>query len=676
MTLKFPESFEIPSLDSYLPQNKIPVVQCSERAQKPTEELSKLLATASLLGIKFDNAQYLNRLKPESLNKIRESIIPKTAKTFFNIQNSYGFKEYARTILEYLRSYGGFCDIPTSAFDIPENVELPEVKVNKTYSFDTMVFFEDIEKILITKKNPNTRDLEILKNLEHAESLDTGIINNRVVLKMLASYELKLRFIPLNAADIRVYIEAKKSIRKRLKTSEKTWIMVCLNNLRNDDVLSNFATNKKFWRLVESEIKPTQTKYNNYPNAQRLFGYLRDNDFSKSSNSMIERLISSGGFKNVVDNCLATKSPQYLIRNLTKIIKLQKPQNWELDALFGVKDLTLKQIFECLRGLESNGVVKVKTKFVKYSKTPLPLGYVNKLKSILNELAEAEFTRKLDDFLEQPKNNEYPEIERPISELKNIAIPTQDDAFFDVPLDKGYITRGSKVPFSQFGIDKGISVFVAWKRKDNTEGELDLDLSARVQCTKENVNYTWLQNKSGSVKHSGDYTFCQAFNPENPLITCEMINIFTQNEKGLVDITLNSWNGVDLKEYDVYVGFSNIQELPDDETWDYEHSYFNLNSAKWLAKITSFKPGFMHLFTIDTVNETILFTGVQNSESVMVPSNEIESKSSLTYEYYNDFLKIPSVLGLCLGTQKLLKKSKDTYNPYKLKDFIDFIINR
>lgn len=107
------------------------------------------------------------------------------------------------------------------------------------------------------------------------------------------------------------------------------------------------------------------------------------------------------------------------------------------------------------------------------------------------------------------------------AKLKNINVPLSNK---DLPIFDKYFTRKSviKVKTNTF------RVFIGWKSKDNKAKNIDLDLSTMALDSnfKKVANVYWgSYNTVMGIKHSGDYTQCREFNPNNPVVTAECIDI-------------------------------------------------------------------------------------------------------------------------------------------------------
>ena len=645
--------------------------------------------------------------------------------TFLNLDKDYGIKEFMRTALQYLKDYGGY-DIPEHFYDkiskLPKTDTPPQI-----YSFNTQIFSTSLDEILISKKNPNTQDLMILDNLKYASKLECTIVSNRVVLaKILSINTLNFSFTPHNVASIRIFAQLAKEKQKHLKTSQKRFILHSLQGFDEALVMDDFATHKAFWKGVEKQIKPTQKKYEKFTKAREFFRKLKNNDFAKSNNAIIEKSLKND---DIISKMAALKSPQYALRNITKVLK----NNPNLDFTPQLKKLkpTLKQLVELYLHLQSpSGISKIKTKFFKHDTQPLSVEK-RELAAVVIKNLIAQKCKKIAQIYAKTRENLTPlkACKRPLDELKSVALPVQNDCFFDAPLNAGYVSRGSKIPFSQLGIAEDFCAFVAWKRKDGAVGNLDLDLSACYigEMGVSHINYTRLNDEKNGIKHSGDYTSCRAF--EDGLITAEAIN-FKALTSGSAQIVLNSFNGVDLNAYDVYVGFANRHLSKDKQqiaenlgqkfsaaflkSKDKNHSFLQLEKACWAAKITSAQAGYLHLMSLDFAAQTALLTGVQMSGRLFASSNSSQSTMAMVQSYYSRFASV-SVLDLLellektlgdestqlleilqidekfsknLGVSKNFKfdlnsdsKSdskpykKASYNPYALKEFLDYIIN-
>ncbi len=149
--------------------------------------------------------------------------------------------------------------------------------------------------------------------------------------------------------------------------------------------------------------------------------------------------------------------------------------------------------------------------------------------------------------------------------LKNICLPISPKHTFK---SSTYSSRCSSICISE---NQNFSFFIAWKRKDNKSGILDLDLDACAfkmnysdpvleYSVLDYCDYTRKTPDQVALKHSGDFTSCRAFDPNNPVITAEFINVDHSKflnlpgQGNMIAFSAHSYNYVDFDEYDIFFG--------------------------------------------------------------------------------------------------------------------------
>lgn len=659
------------------------------------EEIANTLALAHIHRVTFDDYNFLKYLDKEELKELDDSIPEKFGVTLLDIRKEYGLEEFLKTILQYMRDYGNL-DIPREIYDTISNYRVvAKPRTIKVLSFTD--YANEIKSIANSKKNPTSKELKLLQITQrYIKEAEFGIIPNRNVL-----YELALRipmtFVCHTTSGLRRYIEARidtASSRvpyRTLKTRDKTFVMRTLDGLPKSEVLDDFATNRYFWKCVEKAVIPTKKKYNHFKNAQELFRLLRDNDFKESNNSIIEntKLPLASKFNQMV----SLKGANFALRNVTRILKQSDADIKEVESLahrIEKANPSLKQLFELWRALDyadlDESVVKTRQGFWLRKKEKLPQTPANALFSEIKTIIKNKANSKLFEYAEELKTNKelkekyekFPDIEIPNRLLRGIAIPTSTDGFFDIDFSKHYITRGSAFELDRFlNPEEPYSVFVAWKSKDNKEKHQDLDLSCNLvynyDTAKNTIefdacNYTHLKvEKDGKeiVKHSGDWTSCVEFDAKNPRVVAELIKINYANAKDIdLNFVLNCFNSVSMKNFDVYVGL--IRE--EDVEYADERAYVNLSKAAFLTKLSNDFIGYLKLFTIR--NRSIRFECAPLNTLVGTSSASAAKSSQVCGEYFGPFTSFD----MLDFVGDMLDYPKDTHNPYKLNEFMTYIL--
>ena len=648
-------------------------------------KIAELLILCDAYNVKFSRLDFLNILTERELETLKTYVTRYIGTSLFNIKRLYGLEEAIKTFLQYARDYGDW-DIPRDLWDtkIKLKIEKPEtetfIQVLSFYDY-----FSELEKIIESSKNPDSREIGYLYETRHLKTLECGIIPNRNVLGILAQRVDKFKFKAHTTSSLRSFIEG----RPKLRTSDKTFIMYSLNKLKESEVLDDFATKRKFWKSVEKQIIPTQKRFNNCSLAQSYFYKLRNNDFKNSNNSKIEnqQMNLVDKFKQMCE----LKSSNFAIRNVTKIAKRINFSGEEIQDLMGEirkSNVSLKQLIELYRGLNhltcEKNYVKIKGKFWGYKRqSDDSLGM---LFGSIREEIQRKFIILTRQYMEDinsdtelaKKYRGFPDITISNNLLKGIAIPTSTDGFFDIDLSKHYITRGSEFEIARFlNPNNPYGVFVAWKAKDNKEYHMDIDLSCNAVSSKnepvdfdtsfkyEVCNYTYLNGKG--IKHSGDWTSCREFDPNNPTVVAEIITVDPQKviDKQL-NFMINCFNGVSIKNYDVYIGLIRKEDIKTD---NYSNkSLINLDDAAFICGLGGDQNGYIKLFTIE--NGRILFEGTEISDKTFRNSMATIRENIVSSRYFSRFSDF-DVYDLI----EMLDFKSENHNPYKLNLFLNTVLN-
>lgn len=668
MTYKFNKEIEF--LNPQLFNDKIVYIPENAFKNPDYKEIADFLIFCKTFGITFKKdsnyLEVLSNFSPGALQEIRYNLTPKLGVTFFNLKKEYGLEEFWRTIFEYLKSYNNITEIPDELFINFPNTKAP--KVNKEYEFvEPSCYFEKLWNILNSSKNPTSKDNMFLYETSKLDFLKVNYILNRNVLKELSKNCKNFKFLAKDTAQLREFYNSLGKVR----TSNKTFIMKSLNTFQEGEVLSDFNSNKGFWKYVEHNLKPTQKKYSKYPNTQRFFKLLRNNEFKTSYNSIVEDSLQKNSLLDFFKLASKLKSPQYAARNVTKYLKNNDYKEQEVKELLSYienNDIKIKVLIELYKGLLYQTEIKtykIKNKFwiTQDNKTYNFDYFANELKNIILKKVKV----KALEFVKLENNEEntkIPAISRSVEELKRVPFPTGTDNFFKVDTSKGYVTRGTKLKLSDY-VKGDYIVFVAWRMKNYKRGEYDLDLSGieflnddikNLKC--EYASYFELESKN--MKHSGDFTFCKEFNPETGLITCECI-LVKENADNL-HFLLNTYNEVSLKDLDIFVGICDAK----DYGGQLETGLLNIEKAKLLFEISQDFTGFYKLFSI--TNGYLMLEGVNCSEKVLAGANS-ENLNILASSKYIERLH-------CLNVYDFVKDlGIEVYNPYKLEILMDYVIN-
>lgn len=647
------------------------------RSKHLEEEVAKVLALAKFNNLTLKNPDVLWDLGEDALEEIQQQLGSIQGITLFDISKEYGLEEAFKTIAQYLRDYGNF-DLPDSLWlDLGGIQKIPAEP--KTLEFVGPEAYEtELGRIFASPKNPDSFDNSVLWNLTGVKSLECDIIVNKEVLK-IAMQNTLVFFKPINTAQIRIYAGAYR----KLKTSQKTWVMRNLNKFPIADILDDFATHKQEWKLIEGRIIPTQKRYAGYGTACRAFHYLRDSDFGMSNNSQIERILGSSVSSDVKFKALCElKSPQFAIRNFTRIYNPKDTSIWEVIAN---TDIRLKQLVELYNALSLTGntrTARIKGKY--WTRKVLNISYnsaLEKLKGIIGDkikkLAKDFATELLTNKALQEKFASAGPSMVAVDSLSSYALPINTDKFM-VSENYPLLTRGTKLPLNQ----SKIGVFVSWKRKDGKAWQQDIDLSANIVDSDyakspleglpavEVVNYTHLKNEGRGIKHSGDFTSCMEYNPQTGFITTEMItaDLSKCRDKDL-HFMINTFNGISLKDFDVYIGICNsaqVEKIYKDSNG--KHSAFRLEDASMLFKIAGDIAGYYKLFTI--TDNSILFEGTEIN-ALMGFASQRSALSAAQAQIYTESLRSYSVKDFVEAQYP----NKTEVNADKLRLFLEYAVN-
>lgn len=339
---------------------------------KESKKIAEIITLCNLYNVKLDKRHFLYGLKDAELDQVRSAIVKYVGVSIFDLDKVYGLQEAIKTILQYARDYGSF-DIPREFWD--SEVKIPKFKYKETIiSCLTFTdYIKELQSIIASSKNPDSRDLNYLQQTVNLETLCCGVIPNRNVLKELVKNVKNFKFKCHTTASLRVFIEAKLDSKQKLKTSDKTFIMNTLNQLDKAEILDDFAANRRFWKFTERNVIPTQKRYEKFKKARAAFANLRDNAFYESNNSKIEN--AEMDLIEKFNQMRELKSDNFAIRNVTKLLSWYNPDDNEVEELIEeIKktNVSLKQLLELFRSIDYSGVdrnyVKIKGKFWSYER--------------------------------------------------------------------------------------------------------------------------------------------------------------------------------------------------------------------------------------------------------------------------------------------------------------------
>lgn len=653
----------------FIPQN----TQKRHSNEKALAELI-VFCRANKITLKGNTGILLN-LNKTSIDTLKSEIAPIVGATMFDFDKEYGLEECLKTIAQYLRDYGNF-DIPKSVYFDIANYVAPDATPKEFELVPVEYFYAELEKILRSPKNPDSYANEILGMLNFACPYSYGKIANKQVLAALLSINPLNKFNPANAAQLRIFSQCIY----KFKTQDKTFIMKELSQMPESDVLDEFATHRSEWLQIEKRIIPTQFRYRNYK-AQRYFHRLRDRDFSDSNNAQVVKILAGNACapEKYRELC-KLKSPQFAVRSLSQIVSKPQDANDALGFEIARSKPRLKQLIEAYNGLGIQGSTKtskIKDKFwtrnVKDGAQERNAAIRDLLFVLIREgiLAKTqEYAKLLADSStpEYRKNLEYqanPKMIRAL-DLEQFALPLNTERFYDFE-NAPVAGRGSQIDLSKIGPE--YCVFVAWKSKDGREVRQDIDLSCNVidnGVFKTAINYTHLEGPG--LKHSGDFTSTIEFDPNKGLVVAEMVRVNRTKQDADLHFMINTFNGLSLSKFDVYVGIAKREAL----TCRGGRKYFKLDDALLKFKISGDITGYYKLFTIS--GTTLLLEGTIVTSACFYSSG-IATRGAIQSQEYCRNLGEFSVFDYVTAVTGTKNVENLSVNISALKDEIDFVVN-
>lgn len=662
---------EVQILDK-ITNNEIYIIESNKT--ETGDKIGELFVLAKFFNVSFDNPNKLNGLNNKSIENIKEQIASLSGDTLFNIEKEYGLQEAFKTISQYLRDYGNF-DIPESLWVNYKDLMRPEdFKTVKFVIKNENDYTKILQEILNSTKNPDARAFLVLSNLKYTKELNFDKVLNKQTLKSILIFQPGTKFNPVNTAQLRIYAESFK----KLKTSQKTFIMRNLEKFKYADIMDDFSAYRNEWKHIEKCIIPTQKRFKHFSKARDAFYNLRDSNFKESNNSQIARILDSNENSVTKFNTLVElKSAQFAMRNFTRIISTDTDFGELKEAILN-SQVKLKHLLELYNSFSEPGykTAKVKTKFYTYENIKYYSNYVRDfvkdlIENRINELKKTYAETLLTNTELKEKFDTLSQDKIRVNSLKGISLPLSTDNFMDSD-DTKLLNRGSLMPLEL----KKFGVFVAWKHKSSEATRQDIDLSCNVIDSYENIleassldeiNYTCLETEDG-LKHSGDWTSCQKFDPELGFITAEAIAVDTEKIKGDLHFMINTFNNISLKDFDVYVGVIPYNKFKSKEKS--EHSQFKLEDAVFKAKISGEIAGYYKLFTYFKNDKKLLFEGLQMNH-ISFASSSGETRNSLqSVEFCNRLRNFDTY-----DFVKTMYPDKTEVNIEKLKMFLDFAVN-
>lgn len=582
-------------------------------------EFLKFILACKLRGIEFsrDDLKELSNLDSRSLEDLTYDILPKYGEAFFNkfiTSENYSSVDKIKQKIHYLLNYG----LNTSNFSSVD-IEFSIPKLLKTFKVvDIKYALNILNKIYLNIQNPSSKDYKIVRKFGnfavpskinnsnllayYVRNLDTFNAKKFLNLYKVESLQ-KLRIITLELITDYVYEPKKFSVEGHIKQFIKTFFMRSLNNLSiSQHDLTEINQNRRFYFEMMRCINPLHERYSKYKHAIIFFDRLKTDRIYKHNTlkELTESLNNTEIRKSfeLVFRKFYEYNPSYAYKNILNIYT--KTFGFTRDAFLRYPPTSIKSGVEAILGLSrlNNRVCryyKYETIFFDYGSKK-----VSGIKDVILGLFDV-LKLKFKDFTNKKVYLDFKSLETtglPIFERSSI-------------YGNAYKPRGSKLDLT---FSDSVRVFLAWKRKDNTEGDLDLDLKAFVYDSEFNLKDLCYYRKPEikGLKHSGDFVKCRSFSPSKPVITAEFIDVnFDDLSNGRVIFIANSYNGVNLRDYDVYFGLIDLESSVNTayaETTDSTETTkntINLNDASYYFKLESSSDSNIVLFSLENSTKRI-----------------------------------------------------------------------
>ncbi|AEF56801.1 hypothetical protein [Campylobacter phage vB_CcoM-IBB_35] len=555
---------------NFLTVNKVYIDKSNK---KPTQgNVNSVLYKLLLKGYKPSQIllEAINNASDSDLKTFEESIVLAAGTAFYKkyTHKLRDISDYEDQFYHYVLRY--IFNLDTHDYTL--SINFSDLIPNKELVELDLIQESEIEKItkniLESQFNPTDNEKDII--IKYGFKYMPNKIPNKLALETLISnlnrdesLEFTKKYKPENVNAVRTIVKSLIKIEydldpdrlDRIYTKEfnlpryiKTFVMNSINELKLDreTILNEMLIYKKFWQNMQYLIVATQKRYKNLVVANYVFGKILKRDYKQTSTYRIRTLLNNPvNFNNAFIE-VYNYNINLAYKNIFNLAA--KTNNNDFSILLDYKPKTLKQLLDLVLNYK-------RTSKVRMSNIKGNILYFNEAKKPEGNLLEV--LSKLFTYLLKSKKDLID-----FGSAKRIAI--SDDLETIVPPIKPkdslksdtFLPKGSSIK-----IDSKFQVFVAWKKKDNSQGWLDLDLSCLFRSDsgslKDVLDYTKLEPVVDDKlqTHSGDYTSCRGFDPKNPLITAEFCTLNLDPKSDLeVYVNVHSYNKVSLSEYDVIVG--------------------------------------------------------------------------------------------------------------------------
>lgn len=555
---------------NFLTTNKVYIDKSNE---KPTQgKINSVLYKLLLKGYKPSQAllEAINNASDSDLKTFEESIVLAAGTTFYKkyTHKLRDISDYEDQFYHYVLRY--IFNLDTHDYTL--SINFSDLIPNKELVELDLIQESEIEKItkniLESQFNPTDNEKDII--IKYGFKYMPNKIPNKSALETLISnlnrdeaLEFSKKYKPENVNAVRTIVKSLIKIEydldpdrlDRIYTKEfnlpryiKTFIMNSINELKLDreTILNEMLIYKKFWQNMQYLIVTTQKRYKNLIIANYVFGKILKRDYKEVDTHKIRALLNNPvNFNNAFIE-VYNYNINLAYKNIFNLAA--KTNNNDFSILLDYKPKTLKQLLDLVLNYKRTSKVRmsnIKGNILYFNEAKKPEG---NLWEVLSKLFSVLIQSKKDliDFGSAKRIAISDDLETIVPPIKS-KDSLKSDAFFP---------KGSSIK-----IDSKFQVFVAWKKKDNTQDWLDLDLACLFRdnsgSLKEVLDYTRLEPVvDGKLQsHSGDYTSCRSFDPKNPLITAEFCTLDLDPKSDLeIYVNVHSYNKVPLSEYDVIVG--------------------------------------------------------------------------------------------------------------------------
>lgn len=514
--------------------------------------------------------EFINNASDSDLKTFEESIMIAAGTTFYKeyTHKLRDFSDYEEQFYHYILRYGFNLDTHDYTLSINFSDLIPNKELVELNLIEEPEIKEITRNILRSQFNPTDNEKSIIKDygikyminkIPNKMTLETLILS----LKPTDIPRFTKTYKPENVNAVRTIVKSLIKIEYNINPDRldrayskkfnlprhiKTFVMVAINNLDLDreTILNEMLMYKKFWQNMQYLIVTTQKRYKNLVVANYVFNKILKRDYKNINTHKIRTLLDNPVNFNDTFVEVYNYNINLAYKNIFNLAN--KTNNTDFSILLDYKPKTFKQLLDLILNYKRTSnvsIANIKGNILYYDAAKKPEGNLWEVLDILfTDLLKSK--KNLIDFGSAKRIAIADDLETIVPPIKS-----KDSLKSDTFLPKG----------SSLKLDSKFQVFVAWKTKDNSPGSLDLDLSCLFRDGSGELKYVLdFTNQQELVdnklqQHSGDWTSCRGFDPENPLITAEFCTIDTNPESNYeIYVNVHSYNKVSLSNYDVIVG--------------------------------------------------------------------------------------------------------------------------